>query len=107
MCTDETRQEILFLLAFRKANKPLEMNSITAAMQSSIAEMSWSKHLVHSPKTSPKILKRAVKFGHINKVSPFEWDKTPKGMDRLSYLVDHYLPNDQKNDVKRLELQAA
>ena len=85
MCTNETRQETVFLLALRESRRPMATLELARKMTSVTESIGWPVFLVRSPRSIEALTERASFFGHIEKVSANKWRITNLGRKRLEF----------------------
>jgi hypothetical protein len=102
MCTDETRQEVLYLLAFSGQDGPLSNVDLSRAMKVRAGEVGWPGYLVHSPRSIEDLTSRAIDFGYVRRGGPFSLLIDAHGLERLQYIISRYVPVDQRSKILQL-----
>lgn len=102
MCTEETRQELIFLVAMQASDEALTRVELSDLMETKLAEASWPKYLLRSPNTLDFLIKRGSSYGHIKKVSPFSWSIQPLGLTRISYIIDRFVPLKEREGLEAI-----
>ncbi len=102
MCTDETRQEVLFLVAFSRNGDPLGNTEMSKAMIDVANRVGLPQYVVHSPRSIDGLILRASEFGFIKKAGPVSWKLAEQGKERLGYIIERFVPEDLRTKLRNL-----
>jgi hypothetical protein len=80
MCTDQTRQEYVFLQAFGDGSDTLIEPEIRINMRQLSSEIFGTKYYENSPDILPKLIEAADIEHFIKPASPVAWRITPDGI---------------------------
>jgi hypothetical protein len=102
MCTDETRQEVLFLLALTYRGASGSFAELLKKMHALAVEFKWPSYIVSVPLSLEELIDKSVEFDYIERESVSRFIITHSGIERLKYISTRFL--DDKTEAK-IELQ--
>lgn len=100
MCTDNTMQEIAFLVSLLSFKAKRSQHEIARDLENTIKNLGWPPYLEFAPSNIVEIMDRAKYLKYIHKTSPFTWSITNVGKDRLTYLIDRFVPEDEREALR-------
>ncbi len=99
MCTDETRQEILFLASLSPISEVVDQTTLMNKMSTLADNIGWPSYLVLDPRNIDELLQRSLEYQHIEQLSPYSWNITKQGINRLKYIIQRYGPADYRKKI--------
>lgn len=101
MCTDSTKQEIAFLISLAPTDYRRTKSELAQDFEKTIIKLGWPIYLEFRPNNISSIIKKSKNFKYIEKVSPFAWSITSTGKDRLTYLIDRFVPEEEREQLRQ------
>lgn len=105
MCTDLTKQEILYFLALWPDFSRNDVE-LTTQMKIEAAALGWPEYLVRVPRTVEALNSRALRFGFSTDAPKNSVRITEKGRQRLRHISEKYAPKADLINNRVLEIDS-
>lgn len=91
MCTNETKQDYIFLEAFGDHGKALGRDEIIDSIRDISLRVFDAKYLMRGPRSLGDLFTRAERSGYIDRVTPLSWRITDIGLKSKTYKDENYI----------------
>jgi hypothetical protein len=103
-CTDDTKQEVLYLASLASGEEAGRNSYTTTVMKELAMEFGWPSYVVTVPQPVDYLINDCIEFGYVKRMSPSRFALTTEGLQRLRFLAHRFLDEDVRRLVeKRLD----
>ena len=91
MCTDQTKQEYIFLSSLGDGYSPVAKSNIISSMREINQDIFGNDRYLQTPSVLQDVFDSAVQSGFIENVNAGEWILTDKGIRRREFDYRNYI----------------
>lgn len=101
MCTDSTKQEILFLRALSGTEIDLSESDLAREMRRLADVAQWGSYLHNTPKPIKELCRLQEQFGRVRRVAPARWVASSEALAYVEKISTRYISEDINSKLRR------